>query len=532
MALIEIGYGAFLFGSYVYHRWRSMRDRPKPAREITMPRTEEGTIYPLLYGRCRITAPVIAWTGTPYNAGTVGTTYQIPIFFILGIPFRNGTNGLRQIWMSDLPLGDVPTDIWGIGNPQPQTLADLTGLGTSSPALSYGGYEQPAVVTNRGSLSETDGGIVLGGSVEFLNGNDDQLMVSGATSLTMTAQRMTGDFTDPHGTNDTGTIPVANIPDYRRRLGVFLYAEQIGELGPSITGGFRNGWSFGPTNSVPPVAFEVTSYPEGTGLAGTRTIGQEANPADVIYDLMTDDLKLGIPHVYMDVPSFTAAAVTLLDEEHGYSRAIEDAQEADDHIYEILKQIDAVLYEDPTTLKWKLKLVRPDYDPNEVPHFTPSNCNLLKWELRGHTGIPNKIRVVFKDRQEDYRDNSATADNQANAVGQNGEVNEIVVNMPGICTKALAETVAVRELSAVGRPFATCRIEASRGTASTLCPGDVIAFSWPDLEVSRMLFRVAKPSRGSLKEGSVILDLIQDAFVVRRGVLDEAEVPGVPPHKG
>ena len=63
---LEAAYIGFLLGDFIYHRW--FADKPPetpPVRELTVPRTDEGACYPLVYGRCFVDAAVMVWAGTP-----------------------------------------------------------------------------------------------------------------------------------------------------------------------------------------------------------------------------------------------------------------------------------------------------------------------------------------------------------------------------------------------------------------------------------------------------------------------------------
>lgn len=501
---IEIAAAAWIIGSFVYHRLYDKK--PSVNRRVTVPVIEEGAIYPIIYGRCRVQAPVLAWIGKPHIAqfnGVDPDLYCVGMFFLMGIPFLNGNQKLYTIWVSDLRMerNDAVFPHHG--------LDDLTGDGFDEPT------SKPTVVSNISPGSPSmfdDAGGFIGGHVEFLNGNDQQVMTAGGFPVTRVAKHMVA--------AETGGVPVNTIPGYRRHLSVFMFAPYViggghdYDTDPVSNPGF--GWSLGPSAQVPSIQFEVSSYPEGTGLAGNNKVGQEANPADVIWDLLTAEMKLAMPFSRVDFASFEACAIKLLNEGHGYSRSLEEISNADDHIVDILRQIDAVLYEDPVDLKIKIKLIRGDYTLASIPSFDRTTCTVSNWNLSGWTGVPNKVRVVFNDRQFHYKENSATAQNMANAVGQDGEERELVLHFPGVCTLALAQVIASRELSAHSRPLATCKITVDR-SYWRLVPGDVLALSYDEYGISDMLFRIGAVHRGDATDGSIHLECIQDFFFTHRG---------------
>jgi len=520
---VELAAGGFILGRYVYHRW--VADwlgwgpaDPKPVREIRVPISEEGAPVPLIYGRCLVDRPILAWLGVPHSAfvdpddaepkGTYPLVigqhiYRCNMFFNLGIGFPNGTQRIHRMWAGGLELLNPPIA-------DSVAMSVLTGdgnfehLGHTLVAYGVPSVVAPCLVSTRTTGAETTG-IVTEGKIEFLNGNSNQTLVDPVTlePTTNAGYRMT----EP-GLDDN--VPSEEVPGYRGYLSVFL----SNQIGASPHG---DDWAFGTSPAPTAYSWEASSYPADQ-LGPSDRIGFEANPADVIYDLLTGTFgKLGISAHLVDVDSFAVAAATLAAEEHGYSRALDELEEAGELIMGILRQIDGVIYEDPTDTKIKIKLVRGDYDPNTVPLITPSSCREIQgYAAGGWLNVVNKIRVVFPDRQIQYRDNSVVAMNTANAVGQDNQVREAQLRFPGVCTSALAEELASRELSARSRPIAKCSAIVDRSFYRTVT-GDVVALTWPEYGISGMLFRVAGVDRGTLENGEIRLDLIQDFFYSHRG---------------
>lgn len=544
----EIAVGAFMLGQYVYHRWVEDEPRkPSPNRELTLPRTDEGAVYPLIYGRCKVNAPVMVWAGTP-SLRTVGpgsgdalSIINVPastlmyaggMVFVMGVPFENGLNRMHnihvgEVQMNNIGAGHFPTS----GSSHYAELPELDGEGglddslrkcRMSTAHFHAPYPDPSL--------DDDTNLWIQGYVEFLNGKDDQILVGGATPVTKAGQIMIYDGADPD-----------LIPGYRNRmLATFYGFRSLDDFGPSGVGDgdSANGcddntspvdqFTLGVSPNYPNFAFDCSSYPGGTGLGGSRTIGSEANPADVLYDLLTSPNKLGLPFARVDLVSFTAVAVALNDEAHGYSNAFCEPRAARDIIEEILRQIDAVIFEDPNDLLIKIKLVRGDYDVSTIPDINPTNCEKIEnLALGGWANVVNKIRIVFKDRQERYADNSAISQNMANAVGQDGLVREVSITMPGVCTKALAETIAKRELSARSRPIMKCRVTVDRSLRG-INPGDVVSVTHAEYNLAGLIFRVAGAERGTLEDGKVVLDLIQDFFYLHRAAVVSPFLPPFP----
>lgn len=524
---LEIASGAFLLGNYIYHRWTAEEPKkPVPQREVMIPRTDEGASYPLVYGRCRVDAPVLVWAGTPsidnyddishdfVSVAPGEIRYRAGMLFAIGVPFISGTNKVYRMYAGEVVLNNVGASHFPPGPPDYVEMSELDGEGFDEHELrtcrmSTGNFENP--YPDPGIVDPT--GLHMIGFVEFLNGNPQQQLVNSlGTPITKAGQIMVD-----------GGVPHAKIPGFRNRMLVCLTGGDGLGINPP------DDFVLGSSPNYPLFSFDVSSYPGGTGLGGTQSIGAEANPMDVLYDVLTSPHKLGFPFARVDLASFTEAAVKLREEGHGYSRAIESPTEGRALIDEICQQVDAVIFEDPTDLLIKVKLVRATYNPADVLRIAPENClKIENLSLGGWANVVNKVRIIFKNRQEHYREDSVTAHNMANAVGQDGIVREVVLSMPGVCTRALAMVIAQRELAARSRPIMKCRATVDRSLRN-VNPGDVLSVTYPDYHLDSVIFRVANVERGTLEDGAVKLDLIQDFNYVRRGLVVSPDLNSFPP---
>lgn len=483
-----MSWGAYAEGGFVglavewvYHRWFEER-QPKvklPPQEYSLPRSDEGAPIPLIYGKCRVRQPVLAWFGVP-GYGTNGfspAVYQLNMLYALGAGFANGTNGVAGIWYSDSKkfswlLNDNPT---GNGAFEAVTLADINNLD----------------------------GAYVGGYVETLNGNAAQTLVDDTDTATTYA-----------GLNMLDYWSASSIPGHRGLISAYLHGNGLG-------GDADAQWRIGLSASIPAYNFEGYSY-GGSGLPAVGVyarIGSDSNPINVLYDLLVD--KLGIPSSYIDSTSWDAAAVTLYNESHGFSRCFDDIREASDHIIEILRQIDAVLFFDETSGTFKIRLIRDDYVPADIPQINKTNCaGLINFAAGSFYNLPNKIKLVYENAADNYLDATATARNQANAVGQDGVLIEHMIEMRGCTNADLASRLAARELAALSRPITRCRAIMDRSFVR-VNPGDAVRVTMNNPDVAGIVFRVAAVDRGTLENGQIALDLIQDAAYVFRGRVPE-----------
>lgn len=460
---IQIGLLLYGSGKFIYHRLTDDEPSRYPEDQLQIPLAAEGTPYPLIYGRCRVRAPAIVWYGnisgveSPYVTGLY--FYEGDILFIVGIPFADGVTLLQGIFIGDKDIDNagVPDDFApNPGNPGSSNV--VASLPSTNPEFTQLHYE-------------------------FMDGNSLQDF-----STTEAVSRMVA-----------AGVDATLIPSFRG------YVTMLGRIS-------RN------QPNLPAIGFEISSYP--SPALHHATVGLEANPADVLRDLLIGTFgKLGTD--WLEYESFRSAAETLYAEGHGYSRAIESRRAAGDIIQEILRQIDGVLYEDAATGLWNLKLIRADFNPATIPLITVNNCERLDFSEAGGWGsVANRVRVVFSDRSQGYRDGSATAQNQANAVNQ-GEADEIVLSFPGVCTQGLASRIAARELAARSRPLMRCTATVDR-TFWGISPGAAVALTWPEYGISGRVFRVASVGLGRSDDASMVLELVEDFFYTHRYEVTDA----------
>jgi hypothetical protein len=478
----------FMLAQFAYHRLKTEVPEVRERVNVGIPRFEEGTIPPLLYGRVFV-QPGVPWYGnmeqfeSPANADHY--KYRGDVFHLIGIPFYLGDTRLRGVYSGGtrFPFG-------------------ASGGASFTELLPNLGIPSAAGVWNSNVYNHLETAGAAGGDpsfielqCEFADGTPSQDFLAGPGSYFATALVTAG--VDPD-----------DIPGHRGFATLFCRMD----LGSS---------------SIPQIGVEISTYPAAT--VSNPKVGEECNPGHVIYDLISGFHagygtlgKLGVTSAVLDDASFLAAIATLLDEEHGYSGVI-TGRSVDDVLMEILRQIDGVLYQEQGDGLIKLKLIRADYDPRTIPQINVSNCEgLISFAAAGWTAVVNKVRVVFTDRANNYQNGSASAHNQANAVGQDGEVNEIILNFPGVCTQELADFIAGRELAARSRPLAKFTAIVDR-TFYRVAPGDAVSVSWPDANISNMVFRVGRVGQGTADSNMVQLDLIEDYFYVHRGIIDVEE---------
>jgi hypothetical protein len=236
----------------------------------------------------------------------------------------------------------------------------------------------------------------------------------------------------------------------------------------------------------------------------------DMNPAHIIYQSIVDsNWGMGYPVAQIDDADFRSAADAMFSEGMGLSLLWNAQDEIGTFIRLVLDHCAGILYSDPRTGKFRLKLIRDDYDPETLQVFDQSNIvSLEAWQRVGYGDTINEITVVYEDR-ETGKDAGITVQDLANIQVQ-GVVSQ-TRQYPGISNASLAARVAERDLMAASVPLAKGQMIVNR-EAWDLIPGDVFKLSWPKLGLSESICRVLKVDTGNLNDRQIRIDFSEDVY--------------------
>lgn len=307
-----------------------------------------------------------------------------------------------------------------------------------------------------------------------------------------------------------------DIPAYRGILSL-VYKVQRGTLKAVLTwAAIASGQISANNPYIKPWAFKVKRILQGWNsdvwYSGKAVIGADMNPAHIIYQCLTDPVwGMGYPIQQIDDTSFTAAADTLYSEGFGLSMIWNQQAKIGDFIGEVLNHIGAVLYVDPSSGKFAMKLIRGGYTVGSLPLFDETNgCRLEHFQRAGYGETVNEVVVVFKDRAKDMKDSTCAVQDLANVQAQGAVVSQ-TKQYPGITSASIAARVAMRDLVSASTPLSKIRLKVNR-YAWSLIPGDVFRFTWPKLGLSQIVYRVLAVDYGTLEDGEITVEAAEDVF--------------------
>ncbi len=286
----------------------------------------------------------------------------------------------------------------------------------------------------------------------------------------------------------------------------------------------------------------INTYPRNASYAYARTyeivvdeppdpdlaqIDADMNPAHIIRQCITNvEWGMGYPDASIDSANFTAIAQALFDEGFGLSFQWTQQQPVEEFIGEVLNHCGGVWYADPRTGLFSLALIRDDYSVSDLRVFDESNIIALEsYQRPGYGELVNQIVVSWTDVPNNKTATTPPLQDPACIQAQGCVIGE-VRQYPGITKSGLAQRVALRDLIAASTPLASLKLRVNR-EAWDLIPGkDVIVVNWDKLGIVQLVCRVLKVDRGTLQDGSILLEVAEDVFGLPSNVYVTQEEEG------
>jgi len=457
--------------------------KPSGLGDFSFPTATQGRVVPLLWGTCKLKGPNVIWygdlkqvpivkeiktglfssidqvTGYRYFIGWQMALCRGPIDELLGVyigdelvgdysgaPITDGNTfsiSDPELFGGDsLGAGGVDGTWKLFGGTASQSASDyLSDTSVESATISAGGtgYVVGDVVTEDGSgtastratfrVTSVSSGVVAG-----------LALVDGGTYSSNSANpaATTG------GTGSGLTLTLTYKPALQTGFGTVPAYRGTAYVVNDARAAY-----IGNSTSIKPWAFLARRIPNGLGLStalAELNSGNDANPANVIYEILTDtDWGLSIPAADIDTTNFNAVATTLAGEGNGFSYILDRASKAEDLLRLLQEQIDGAVYLDQSTGQWRIALARADYTPGTMPLVDESSAKLLNYSRGAWDNTANEVRVEFADRANEFEVTFGVAQDTANVRIQ-GTTVSVTKRYPGVKDATLANDIAWRDL--------------------------------------------------------------------------------------
>lgn len=495
--------------------------RPSKLGDMQFPRANEGDPIPIIYGRVKVRSPNTLWYGDfiteritekvktgLFSSKRVTTGYRYYVGMALGLCLGENVK-LTRIWAGT-------TLIWGI-KADGSAVRDLSG----ESGFLHGEGTWPS-----GRLVEYPTSPLV---TRVVAGDDDAEQAQGIDTSVIDGYKQV-----PAGSGYEFYVKAGEIFGGAKKQGgmagpACFYSGENDQLVDAYLSQHTDGvdtsslpklcylvlkrFYVGTSTQLKALSFELERYSNALLIPdGKHKIGDDMNPMEVLYDILTNPFaRRGISANLIDTDSFRAAAVTLHSEGNGMSLKLEQPNQAKEVVSEILRQVDGIMFQNPATGKIQVKLIRQDYDLVTLPRLTENEIEDITDFTKTMWGeTVNQVRVKFLSRDQGYTARPVIEQDMANIAFQN-QVRSAEVEFPGVYKSGLAQKLARRELAAMSVPMFKCDVIVNR-KAQILKPGDAFKLNWPDLNLIDAVMRVTQYNLGTLEDGRISFQAVQDKF--------------------
>lgn len=235
------------------------------------------------------------------------------------------------------------------------------------------------------------------------------------------------------------------------------------------------------------------------------------NGAHMLYEINTNpEWGRGMPADLLDENSYIAAANTLCSEGLGLCIPWFRQENIKEFIPVIINHIGGVQYVDRETGKMTLRLIRGDYDPDDLPLFTPDTglLDVIDDDASGEETSYNEI--VVKGFDPTTKEDIMVRVHNLAAIQSQGEIISNTIEYRGLATRDLCARVALRELK-VQMPLRKMNVVLDR-RGWRIAPGMPFRISHPAKGINNMILRAGEVNDGTLTDGKVTVKSVQDIF--------------------
>lgn len=269
----------------------------------------------------------------------------------------------------------------------------------------------------------------------------------------------------------------------------------------------------GKAATIPETWIELTNCPNRLGLGA---IGDDANPAEALYEIhVNDDWGLAESPDLIDAEALKSIGEVLQKEGVGISILLNSKTEAQSLIGKICEHINAVKYADPRTGKLTFKLIRDDYDTDEIPRLDTRVCSGIEFSRPGWLDTVSEVSVAYSDRKAMYEQSTVPAIDPSNIEINGGTKTTKTYSYTYFTNVENALWAAKREQFQQGFPLAAVSIEGNRHLAHIRI-GEVVILDWSPYGIKNMLLRITNVEQGDFVDGTIRLEAIEDVFGITK----------------
>jgi hypothetical protein len=274
----------------------------------------------------------------------------------------------------------------------------------------------------------------------------------------------------------------------------------------------------------PPTAFIIKRYPQPLSSIPS-TIGLDANPTQIIYDLITNgNYGLRYPTNLINATSFTDCSSILVSEGLGASITFGSESGADlkSGLDSVLDWIDGALVD--VNGQVELRLRRNYTDITSMLSITKNDIKKGSISIKrpGVYNTKNAINFTWKNRDRLMEDGNMCIDNQAN-IALTGTIRTIDYDFPIQTNKDTAMIVLSKLLRQASHPAAILEFELKNKTLiNSLYVFDQFRLTYPKFDIENKIYRITK--RGLTASHTCKIEALED-FTTPNVSFDRDDIP-------
>lgn len=243
------------------------------------------------------------------------------------------------------------------------------------------------------------------------------------------------------------------------------------------------------------------------------------NGVHIIYDLLTTNINpKKVAKSLIDDDNFRACADTVYAEGIGISIKFQSSANIEDFVGEILKHIDGVLRTDPATGKIQIKLLREDYDTDDLPVFSLESGikSIETFKRQDISQVASKITLKYTDLENWTTATLSLTDDALRAQQGSATIDE-TITMTGITNETDAAKILARERKSMMVPLLAVELVCDT-KADSLREGDPFILNLPDEGLHSVVMRLTGKKIGDMKKGQITILATQDVFGVEDAI--------------
>lgn len=235
------------------------------------------------------------------------------------------------------------------------------------------------------------------------------------------------------------------------------------------------------------------------------------NPAHIIYETNTNpEWGRGMPAALIDENSFIRAANQFCDEGFGLCIPWFRQETIKEFLPTIIDHAGAVQFVSRLTGKLTLRLIRNDYNPDDLPIFGPDSGLLSLVEDDESSEESGFNEIIVKGFDPTTKEDIVVAAHNIASIQSQGEMISNTTTYKGLSTRSLVARVAEREMRAQNSRRRLTAIFDRR--AWRIEPGMPFKIHWPAKGINMMIVRPGEIKSSGVKSGAIEMKVVQDVF--------------------